>query len=275
MKNELIILPFDHRSSFIKDILNVEKLNDTQKVKVEELKSVIFEGFKSFISTQNDKSSFGILVDEMYGKKIIKEAKDSKTILIVPVEKSGQPELDFEYGKDFGKHIKEINPDFVKVLVKYDSAKDNKNQLRKLYELSQFCEKNNYNLIFELLIPSKENRLEKTIKAIREIKNFVKVNIWKMEGYQKEEWLEIIKEMNDKERIIVLGRGENKEFVENWLKEASLIDKVIGFAVGRTIFLEALKEYYQNKISKEEAVNKIKSNLEYFVNIWRKEKLGD
>ena len=196
MENELIILPFDHRSSFIKDILNVEKLNNTQEEKVKELKDIIFEGFKSFVSTQESKNSFGILVDERFGEKIIEQAKNTKTILVVPVEKSGQNELDFEYGKEFRQHIKEINPDFVKVLIKYDADKNNTAQLKKLYELSQFCEKNNYKLILELLIPSKEKRLEKTIKAIREIKNFVKVNIWKMEGFQKEEWLEIIKLMN-------------------------------------------------------------------------------
>ena len=38
----------------------------------------------------------------------------------MPVEKSGQNEFDFEYGADFGANIEKFNPDFSKVLVRYN-----------------------------------------------------------------------------------------------------------------------------------------------------------
>jgi len=266
MENELIILPFDHRSSFVRDILNVEKPSKKDEEKIKELKKIIFEGFMAFALNQKNKP-LGILVDEMYGEEIIKEAKEKNIITSIPVERSGTKDFEFEFD-NFEEHIKKFNPDYVKVLFKYSSDKNNINSFKKLYQLGQFCEKNNYKLIFELLIPSKEKRLEETLKAVKELKNFIKVDIWKMEGYSEQEWREIIKLLNEKEQIIVLGRGEDKQKVENWLKEASKIDKIIGFAVGRTIFLETLKEYYQNKLSREQAIEKIKTNFEYFVNFW-------
>jgi 5-dehydro-2-deoxygluconokinase len=273
MENELILLPFDHRSSFARDILGVKKLNKSQEQEIKSLKKIIFDGFTSFLSTQEKKDSLGILVDEYFGEDIIRISKQKKIITSIPVEKSGETEFTFEY-EDFEEHIDKFKPEFVKVLWKYSSANDNKTSFKRLYKLGQFCEKNHYKLIFELLIPSKEKRLEETIKAIKELKNFIKVYIWKMEGYTTEEWQQISLLMNKKERIIVLGRGEDKEKVEEWLKHASKIDKIIGFAVGRTIFLQVLKDFYNKKLSREEAVEIIKNNLEYFVNIWRKEKLG-
>ena len=50
----------------------------------------------------------------------------------MPVEKSGQNEFDFEYGDDFGAHIEKFDPDFSKVLVRYnpdDDAEMNERQL--------------------------------------------------------------------------------------------------------------------------------------------------
>ena len=42
----------------------------------------------------------------------------------MPVEKSGQNEFDFEYGDQFGEKIEEYDPDFSKVLVRYNPEGD-------------------------------------------------------------------------------------------------------------------------------------------------------
>ena len=60
------------------------------------------------------------------------EAKERGLILAMPVEKSGQNEFDFEYGDQFGEHIERFDPDFSKVLVRYNpdgDAEMNKRQI--------------------------------------------------------------------------------------------------------------------------------------------------
>ena len=47
-------------------------------------------------------------------------AREHGLKLAMPVEKSGQHEFDFEYGDDFGDHIVRFDPDFSKVLVRYN-----------------------------------------------------------------------------------------------------------------------------------------------------------
>jgi len=48
------------------------------------------------------------------------EAQEKGLILAMPAERSGQNTFDFEYGEDFGAHIESYNPDFTKVLVRYN-----------------------------------------------------------------------------------------------------------------------------------------------------------
>lgn len=280
MKQELLILPFDHRSSFLRDILNLSTSpSKKEKEEVKNLKKIVFEGFLSAI--EGNKKSFGILVDEEYGEDILNEAKKRKIIICVPVEKSGQEILKLNYSKKFGDHINKFNPDFVKILVRYNplNRKINEKQLKVLSQINDFCKKENYKTILELLVPpTKEEaenfekiRKERTVEAIKEIKQKINVDVWKLEGFEKGQWKEII-EATKGSRIILLGRGEDKKKVSKWMKAAAANKEIIGFAVGRTIFLEALKEYYSKRITREKAVKIISNNFSYFINLWRRER---
>lgn len=283
MKQELLILPFDHRSSFSKDILGLTaKPNKEQIDEIKEFKKIIFDGFVMAIDKGK---SFGILVDEEYGENILREARKRKIIICLPIEKSGEKILKLNYPKNFEEHIDKFNPDFVKILIRYNplNKKDNQKQLKVLSKIDTFREKRNYKVILELLVPpakkelnienyDKDIRVMRTIEAINEIKEKIKVNIWKLEGFEKNQWKEVIKAINKDSKIIFLGRGEDKKKVIKWLKAAAHNKEIIGFAIGRTIFLETIKKYYSKKISREVAVKLISRNFKEFINLWRKEK---
>ena len=290
MNKPLLILPFDHRSSFSKNILGFEgKINSKQKKEISKLKKIIFEGFVEVKKKYKTKDYFGILVDEEYGLSIITQAQKIKAIVCLPVEKSGQQELKFEYGNSFGSHIKKIKPDYVKVLVRYNPLNKtiNKNQLVKLKKLGDFCDQNNYKIILELLVPPTEIdlkksqtednynnklRLQRSIGAISEIKKVLNVDIWKLEYFSKSGWRKIIRATGKKSQIILLGRGEDKSVVDDWIRDAASYKQIIGFAIGRTIFLDELKKYVAKKISRKTAVKKIGDTFDYFVQLWAKNK---
>jgi 5-dehydro-2-deoxygluconokinase len=287
MKN-LYILPFDHRSSFTKDILNTEKPSKEQRKEIERLKDIIFEGIEISLEKRKDKKNFAILVDEEYGSNVIKNARAKKIKICLPVEKSGENELKFEYGKKFKEHILKINPDFVKVLVRYNPENKtiNQRQLKSLAELSIFCKEKKLQTIIELLVPPTKNdldicgnkndydkklRAEKTAQSIKEIKTVFNPTIWKLEGFDKNNWKTIVKETK-KTKIIVLGRGEDDKKVKQWLRDAAKFNQIIGFAVGRTIFMSPIKEYYSKKINAQKASLLISKKFLSFVSIWEKQK---
>ena len=261
MKKEFFILPFDHRTSFVKDILGLEKTSPQNEEKIKELKKIIFQGFLLSLKGKN-KKSFGILVDEKYGKNILEEAKKRKIIIALPVEKSGTQELKLEYGSKFKEHINKFRPDYIKILVRYNPKDKNKKSILK--KINEFAQKENYKILLELLAPP-----SKRVETIKEIAKIIKVDVWKLEGTtDKKLWSKIIKAINEKSQIIVLGRGENKAVVEKWLKTAKYFPEIIGFAIGRTIFKKPLIEYVKRKKSKEETADQIADNFNYFLNLW-------
>ena len=124
--NDLYILAFDHRGTLTKGLLGVEGRppTDEEAARVSSMKDIIFDGF---LEAQNKGISGGdpaILVDETFGLQVQQKAKEMGIKFAAPVEKSGQKIFDFEYGDDFGEKIKEVDADFVKILVRWNPSDD-------------------------------------------------------------------------------------------------------------------------------------------------------
>ena len=102
--SDLYILAFDHRGTLTKGLLGVEGRDPSEEdeKKVIEMKSIIFDGFKSALNKGESKENCAILVDERFGLHVQEEAKDVGIKFAAPVEKSGQKIFDFEYGENFG-----------------------------------------------------------------------------------------------------------------------------------------------------------------------------
>ena len=272
----LLILPFDHRSSFERDL----GLKDKKKISL--AKYLIFSGFvlaqSKYKSLETDG---GILVDDCYGKEILLKSKKKKIITMMPVEKSGQTVLKWDHGSDFGKYIKEIKPDYVKVLLRYNPANksDNVKQLYRLQELNAWCKKNKYKSLVELLPEGRGKEAELLSKSIKEIQTAIKPNVWKIPGLNTgREWrlvLSQILSVDKKAKVIVLGRAQSDKVLKQWLKAGKNAwpnkkdNPVIGFAIGRSIFMPALQLWVKNKIDDKKAIEMIAEKYLYFVKYWR------
>ena len=163
-RKEVLILAFDHRSSFTEKLFGIKNRKPTaeEKKQIEEYKRIIFMGFRQALEKNVPREIAGLLVDEEYGSDILREAKKSGFTFAMPVEKSGQDEFDFEYGKDYAKHIEEFDPTFVKVLVRYNPAGEatlNQRQLQKLKTLSNYLKQTNKPFLFELIVPADAKQL--------------------------------------------------------------------------------------------------------------------
>ncbi len=264
----LYILPFDHRSSFARDIFGLElsDLTESETEKVKEYKKIIYDAFKMAVAGGIAKTDAAILVDEQFGDEILKDAADNGFNIILTVEKSGQKEFDFEYGHEFGNHIKKYNPTFAKALVRRPVSDVS---IEKLKKLSDFCHEEGYKLLIELLVENEG--------AIRLLQQFQEEEIepdgWKIEGMENEsDYQKVVEQATTHGRenvgVVVLGRGEEKPQVEKWITTAAKVNGIIGFAIGRTIFLEPLIRLNKNEIEREEAKDIICKNFLYFYNIF-------
>ena len=76
--SDLYILAFDHRGTLTKGLLGVEGREPSveEEKKVQEMKSIIFDGIKTALDKGESKENCAILVDERFGLAVQKEAKE-------------------------------------------------------------------------------------------------------------------------------------------------------------------------------------------------------
>jgi myo-inositol catabolism protein IolC len=287
-ERQLYVLAFDHRGSF-------EKMVGGGPEKVAGAKTLIWQGFRRAIDEGVDKDAAGILVDAQYGPDVAREAKAGGYVLAMPVEKSGQAEFDFEYGAAFGEKIEEFDPDFSKVLVRYNPDGDpalNERQTKRLLELSEWLHERGRKFLFELLVPAEESQLAAVggdagrydaevrpglmMEALRRLQNAgVEPDVWKIEGIDDRDACREIaqlarREGRDHVSCVVLGRGASDEKVDEWLRTGAGLAGYIGFAIGRTIFSESVKAYAADPdgFDRAAAVEKIAANYRRFIDVY-------
>jgi myo-inositol catabolism protein IolC len=293
---KLYILAFDHRGSFQKKMFGIEgDPTAEQTATIADAKHLIFEGMIKAVETGSlPGDEIGVLVDEQFGDDVPAEAKARGLKLAMPVEKSGQDTFDFEYGEEFGEHILAFDPDFSKVLVRYNPEGDadaNKTQLEKLKRLADWLHDHDRKFLFELLVPAEPAQLEAAggdtdrfdaelrpelmRRAIQEIQDFgVEVDIWKIEGVDAREDAERLARQTrtgaGRENVVcvLLGRGASDEKVEHWLRVAAPVEGFVGFAIGRSIWWDALKGFLDDRLDREAAARQVADKYLHFIRVY-------
>ncbi len=295
---KLYILAFDHRGSFQKKFFGIEGEPDAEQTAIiADAKHLIFEGLLQTVSAGADPAVTGVLVDEQFGSTVPEEARERGLVLAMPAERSGQNMFDFQYGDDFGEHIERFDPDFTKVLVRYNpdgDAAPNRVQLGKLKVLSDWLKERERKFLFELLVPAEPAQLEQVggdsdrydaelrpelmRRTIAEIQDAgIEVDVWKIEGVDERSDCEMLVAQarsggRDGVSCVVLGRGANDAKVDHWLTEAAPVDGFIGFAIGRSIWWDPLKAYVDGKIERAAGARKIAENYLRFVSVYERAK---
>ncbi len=293
---KLYILAFDHRGSFQKKMFGIDGEPTAEQTEtIADAKRVIFEGMLEAVERGVQADATGVLVDEQFGSDIPARSREGGLKLAMPVEKSGQNEFDFDYGADFGAHIERFDPDFSKVLVRFnpddpDTAM-NERQLGRLKELADWLHAHDRKFLFELLVPATDAQLESVggsserydaelrpelmRRAIEQIQDYgVEVDVWKIEGVDERSDAQMLAEQarsgDGREGVtcVLLGRGASTEKVEEWLEAAAPVEGFVGFAIGRSIWWDALKGYLDKSLTREQAAAQVADNYLHFIRVY-------
>ena len=291
---KLYILAFDHRGSFQKKWFGVQGDPSPEETeRIADGKHLIYEGLVTALDRGAEPGITGGLVDEQFGGDIPAEARQRGIKLAMPVEKSGQDEFDFEYGDRFGEHIERFDPDFSKVLVRYNPEADaemNRRQTERLRRLSDWLHEHDRRFLFELLVPATDDQLgsvdgdserydtelrpELMRRTIEELQAAgVEPDIWKIEGVEERSDAEMLAEQTraggrDGVACVLLGRGANDEKVDHWLTQAAPVEGFVGFAIGRSIWGDPLKEFLADELERQDAASRIADNYLRFVKVY-------
>jgi myo-inositol catabolism protein IolC len=300
-QGKLYILAFDHRGSFQKKMFGIQGDPTEQETEtISDAKRLIFEGMLEAVSRGAEASAAGVLVDEQFGSNIPQRAREHGLELAMPVEKSGQDEFDFQYGDDFGAHIEKFNPAFSKVLVRLNPDGDqdmNERQLERLKRLADWLHENNRKFLFELLVPATDAQLESVggdvdrydaelrpelmRLAIEQAQHHaIEVDIWKIEGVDERSDAQMLAEQartgpgREGVTCVLLGRGAATAKVEQWLEQAAPVEGFIGFAIGRSIWWDALKGFLDSSLTREQAATQIADNYLHFVRVYEGQRVS-
>jgi len=291
----LYLMAFDHRGSFEHDLFGAtEPVSAEVRDGITGVKKIIFDAFVRALAEGAPRNVCGVLVDEEFGTDVARAAKAEGVPLAMPVEKSGQEEFEFQYGDDFGAHIEAFDPSFAKVLVRYNPDGDadlNRRQTERLARLSHWLRERDRKFLFELLVPATTAQLDtfdghqrdydrklrprlvvQTIAALQA--GGVEPDIWKIEGLDTAVACQDVVAQaqidgRDNVKCIVLGRGADEPQVIEWVKIGASVDGFDGFAVGRTLWEDALKRYLAGQASKYEAVEDISSRYRDVIEAYR------
>jgi len=266
----LFILAMDHRASFGKTLFEVrdDDPGPDQLSAMKSAKWMIFEGLRAALPAVIHGRA-GVLVDERYGQDVIDAARGDgqPVVLAIPVEASGHDWITPEWGDQWLAHVEAIRPDYAKVLVRdnpdFDPA-EREQQFGRLAQISSALRGIGVPLLYELLVPATSAQLDRAghdagvydrdlrpglvAQVIADNQaHGVEPALWKVEGL---ETAEAAQQVADQARaggqhadLIVLGRDAPAERLDHWLEVASQVSAFVGFAIGRSIWEDAVREY--------------------------------
>lgn len=285
MTTTLLILASDHRDSLERDLYELtDPPTPAEAARISQDKLTVYQALVDAAPELPEGVQAGILVDEQYGAAVAELASRSDGLinLSMPLEASGKEWFEFAYD-DWQQHALFFDGDHAKVLIRdnpeFDDDKRTE-QAERMAALSTWCRENRRPLIIELLVPATdadlaqvdgdkhryddELRPELTLRAIEYLQDHgADPAIWKVEGMDSEDDARAVADLAVRDgreaSCIVLGRHSTREDLDRWLEAAAPIDGFTGFAIGRSIWWDALVDLRAGKIDRDEAQRRIAS----------------
>ena len=215
----------------------------------------------------------------------------------MPVEKSGQNEFDFEYGDDFGEHIDTFDPDFSKVLVRYNPDDDpelNERQLERLKRLATGCTSNGRKFLFELLVPATDAQLESVGGDTDRYDAELRPELMRRAIEEHAERRHRGRHLEDRGRRRARRRGDARPADAQGrgprgrrvraarprrqrregrpvAARAAPVQGFVGFAIGRSIWWDALKGFLDGSLEREAAAQQIADNYLRFIEVYEEQ----
>ena len=271
----LHIHAFDHRQQL--EVMAEEAGVPLERIA--ELKNLLLSTTMQVLDKKNLTATGGILCDGIYGQEALNKATGSGLWIARPVEKPKTRPLLFEHGKSVGTLIHSWPREhIIKCLFFYavdDEPGIREMQEQRMLELYDACCASGHELLLEI-IPPPEDTLEVGDSVCRSVERVYELGIrpdwWKVPcmpraSVQRMEGL-IDAIAPHCKGIVVLGLDAPIDELGDGFKAFSGLQRVKGFAVGRSIFGEPSKAWFAGDLSDEELVEAVAANYSAVIDHW-------
>lgn len=244
---EVLALAFDHRKQ-------LEELGPAPKIAA--FKKLIAGALQRFPGA-------GAIVDERYGEEALFALTGKGLWLARPVEVPGSRPLELEAGANIAAALRAWPAEHVaKCLVHYE--KQDIATLRTLYDA---CVATGHELLVELL--AQDPPLAEIYAA------GIKPDWWKLAPPETDNGWEAIEDVIQRKDpycrgVLLLGMEASEDELERGFAAAARHPVCKGFAVGRSIFMDAARLWFQDRITDQEVISRVEKNYSSLVAAWRK-----
>ena len=273
--DRLTAFAFDHRHQFIKW---AEEAGRDESA-IDTFKSLALSAARNLLRRGE---GVGILVDDELGRSALHAASDDDMWIGRPIEQSGVFPLALCEEPDIGSRLAEWPVNHcVKVLA--PCRMDDSDELRTYHErlltqLADACRRTRHEFLLEI-ITARPDKLAAPDQIHALMERFYELGIfpdwWKLEpvlesGFWKR--CGDIVRANDAQMqgIIVLGKEAEPEVLASVFRNARAESLVKGFAVGRTIFAGAARDWLNGRIDDDIAVTTMTDLFAGLIDAWDK-----
>ena len=227
----------------------------------------------------NNEHGYGILCDGRLGRDALYAAAGTGLWIGRPVEQPGSRPLRLEIEPDYGSALAEWPVEHVVKVLAFthpdDDAAMQADQDATLVRLARAARANRLELLLEI-IPSKVAPVGDTTTAriIQRIYDLgIRPDWWKLEPMTSDAaWTASCAAITANDPhcrgIVVLGLEAPEDALKASFAAAARHDLVRGFAVGRTIFADAARDWLAGEITDAGAVTRMSDNYRRLCRIW-------
>lgn len=284
----LFLLAMDHRDSFGRTLFGVrDEPTPAQLDAMRAAKALVYAGLEH-AADGLARGRAGVLVDERLGSDVIAGARGS-VVLAVPIEASGHDWFTPEHGDRWLEAVRAVRPDYAKVLVRDnpDFPADRRGaQLDALAAVSAGLRDAGIPLLYELLVPAAGEQAAAGPEAYdRDVRPGLVVRVladnqaagvepelWKVEGLDTAEAAVAVAAQaragGRTTDLVVLGRDAPAERLDRWLEVASGVEAFVGFAIGRSIWEDVLRQHLAGELTDGDAAAEIAGRYLHFTRHW-------
>jgi len=264
------VFAFDHRMQF-------EQMPGATAARIGAFKKLCL---RAALQVADGRDGYGILCDSRLGADALFAAAGTGLWIGRPAERpASRPlALEPELGVDLGGLSEWPRDHVVKVLCfahPDDDAALMRQQGETLMRLFQAARRNNLEFLLEI-IPSKHGAVDDDTTA-RLIEHFYDLGLWpdwwKLEPMaSRAAWENACATIRRRDPhcrgVVVLGLEADHEALAASLREAARCELVCGFAVGRTIFANAARQWFAGEVDDNSAVQDMVERYRALCEVW-------
>ena len=271
--DELFVLAVDHRTQF-------EEIADRVRADRARLSEFKCLAVRAAALVARKRTNVGVIFDSEYGADALFEAEALPLWIARTIEQPASKPLTYVLGHDVGSGLLTWpKSQTVKCLCHYhpdDPPSLCARQEDALLQLDQACKALGRELLIEI-IPDSEGVLndETVARAISSLyKRGIRPDWWKLEPIRSSKaWENIEKAVSlgdDHCRgILILGSTAQADELRQAFEASKACHLVRGFAVGRMIVGEVIREWLLGRLNDEGACAAIASNFEAVIGLWQ------